>query len=123
MFSCACARRTSWALARKASLRWISVTLRQVFAGDAPLLGHNVIFDYGFLKQCAVNQGISWEREAIDTLNGNGPRDFTELVMTLGSYMLLAGGKADKEETARRMLRQVVEDGSALRNNIHPRNS
>lgn len=54
-------------------------------------------------------------REAIDTLNGNGPRDFTELVMTLGSYMLLAGGKADKEETARRMLRQVVEDGSALR--------
>lgn len=35
--------------------------------------------------------------------------------MTLGSYMLLAGGKADKEETARRMLRQVVEDGSALR--------
>lgn len=54
-------------------------------------------------------------REAIDTLNGNGPRDFTELVMTLGRYMLLAGGKADKEETARRMLRQVVEDGSALR--------
>lgn len=54
-------------------------------------------------------------REAIDTLNGNGPRDFTELVMTLGSYMLLAGGKADKEEMARRMLRQVVEDGSALR--------
>lgn len=54
-------------------------------------------------------------REAIDTLNGNGPRDFTELVMTLGSYMLLAGGKADKKETARRMLRQVVEDGSALR--------
>ena len=54
-------------------------------------------------------------REAIDTLNGNGPRDFTELVMTLGSYMLLAGGKVDKEETARRMLRQVVEDGSALR--------
>ena len=54
-------------------------------------------------------------REAIDTLNGNGPRDFTELVITLGSYMLLAGGKADKEATARRMLRQVVEDGSALR--------
>lgn len=54
-------------------------------------------------------------REAIDTLNGNGPRDFTELVMTLGSYMLLAGGKADKEATARRMLRQVVEDGNALR--------
>ena len=29
--------------------------------------------------------------------------------------MLIAGGKADKEETARRMLTRVVEDGSALR--------
>ncbi len=38
------------------------------FAGEAPLLGHNVIFDYGFLKQCAVNQGITWDRETIDTL-------------------------------------------------------
>ena len=53
-------------------------------------------------------------REAIDTLNGKGPADFTELVMTLGSYMLIAGGKADKEATARRMLAQVIEDGSAL---------
>ena len=53
-------------------------------------------------------------REAIDTLNGKGPADFTELVMTLGSYMLIAGGKADKEETARKMLTQVMEDGSAL---------
>ncbi len=54
-------------------------------------------------------------REAIDTLNGKGPEDFTELVMTLGSYMLIAGGKADKEETARKMLTQVIEDGSAIR--------
>ncbi len=54
-------------------------------------------------------------REAIDTLNGKGPEDFTELVMTLGGYMLIAGGKADKEETARKMLAQVVENGSALR--------
>lgn len=53
-------------------------------------------------------------REAIDTLNGKGPADFTELVMTLGSYMLIAGGKADKEATARKMLTQVIEDGSAL---------
>ena len=54
-------------------------------------------------------------REAIDTLNGKGPADFTELVMTLGSYMLIAGGKTDEEKTARRMLTQVIEDGSALR--------
>ena len=38
------------------------------FAGDAPFLGHNVIFDYGFLKQCAVNHKIPLERSALDTL-------------------------------------------------------
>lgn len=38
------------------------------FAGDLPLLGHNVIFDYSFLKQAAVNDGISFERSGIDTL-------------------------------------------------------
>ena len=31
------------------------------FAGEAPFLGHNVIFDYSFLKQCAVNHKISLE--------------------------------------------------------------
>ena len=34
-------------------------------------------------------------KEAIDTLNGKGPEDFVELCMTLGSYMLMAGGIAE----------------------------
>lgn len=38
------------------------------FCGDLPLLGHNVIFDYGFLKRAAVNAGLEFEREGIDTL-------------------------------------------------------
>ena len=39
-------------------------------------------------------------KEAIDTLNGGGPEDFKELCLTLGSYMVVAAGKAaDKEET------------------------
>lgn len=38
------------------------------FAGDLPLLGHHVIFDYSFLKRAAVNQGCSFERMGIDTL-------------------------------------------------------
>lgn len=38
------------------------------FAGELPLLGHNLIFDYGFLKQAAVNAGFSFERRGIDTL-------------------------------------------------------
>lgn len=38
------------------------------FAGDLPLIGHNVRYDYGFLRQCAVNHGIEFERKTIDTL-------------------------------------------------------
>lgn len=53
-------------------------------------------------------------REAIDTLKGQGPADFVELCMTLGTQMLLAGGKADSESTAREMLQQVIDNGSAL---------
>ena len=38
------------------------------FAEELPLLGHRIVFDYQFLKQAAVNQGISFERDGIDTL-------------------------------------------------------
>jgi DNA polymerase-3 subunit alpha (Gram-positive type) len=38
------------------------------FCGDLPVLGHNVQFDFGFLKQNAVNQKLSFEKEALDTL-------------------------------------------------------
>lgn len=53
-------------------------------------------------------------REAIETLQGNGPDDFVELCMTLGSYMLIAGGKASDVEEAKGYLTKVIEDGSAL---------
>ena len=54
-------------------------------------------------------------KEAIDTLKGNGPADFVELCLTLGTQMLLAGGKAETDEEAREKLRRVIEDGSALK--------
>lgn len=38
------------------------------FIGDLPLLGHHIIFDYSFLKQAAVNQGLEFEKAGIDTL-------------------------------------------------------
>lgn len=38
------------------------------FAEDLPLLGHNVMFDYSFLKHQAVNQRLEFERRACDTL-------------------------------------------------------
>ncbi len=54
-------------------------------------------------------------KEAIETLKGNGPDDFVELCMTLGSYMLIAGGKASDVEEARGLLTKVIADGSALK--------
>ena len=38
------------------------------FMEDLPLLGHQVIFDYGFLVQAAVNQNRTLDKEGIDTL-------------------------------------------------------
>ncbi|MCI8857956.1 MAG: 3'-5' exonuclease [Lachnospiraceae bacterium] len=38
------------------------------FAKDLPLVGHNIIYDYSFLKQYTVNHGIVLEKEAVDTL-------------------------------------------------------
>ena len=54
-------------------------------------------------------------KEAIATLRGEGPEDFKELCMVLGSRMLLAGSKAESVEEARNMLTNVIRDGSALR--------
>lgn len=53
-------------------------------------------------------------KEAIDTLNGHGPEDFTELCFTLGSHMVVAAGKAETTQEARKMLEEVVSTGAAL---------
>lgn len=53
-------------------------------------------------------------KEAIDTLKGNGPKDFTELVETLASHMLILGGIAEKFDEALSMVRGAVRDGKAL---------
>ncbi len=54
-------------------------------------------------------------KEAIETLKGRGPKDFVELVMTLGTHMLIAGGRTDSEKEARKMLQSTIVDGSALK--------
>lgn len=53
-------------------------------------------------------------KEAIDTLRGQGPEDFMELCMTLGSRMLIVGGRAGDEREARDMLERAVASGAAL---------
>lgn len=38
------------------------------FVGDYVLLGHNIKFDYGFVKATAMRNGMKYEAKAIDTL-------------------------------------------------------
>lgn len=53
-------------------------------------------------------------KEAIDTLKGEGPKDLTELVLTLGSQMVVLAKKASTLEEARQMLIEVMGNGKAL---------
>lgn len=53
-------------------------------------------------------------KEAIDTLNGKGPEDLTELVLTLGSQMVVLANRANTLEEARQLLNEAIENGSAL---------
>ncbi len=38
------------------------------FIGTDILVGHRILFDYSFIKKAAVNQNLTFEKEAIDTL-------------------------------------------------------
>lgn len=38
------------------------------FSEGLPLIGHRILFDYSFVKQAAVNSGLTFERTGVDTL-------------------------------------------------------
>jgi len=52
-------------------------------------------------------------REAIDTLHGKGPMDFTEHCMVVASHMLVLGKKAPNLRTARKLAQSAIHNGSA----------
>ncbi|MDP4178054.1 MAG: pyrimidine-nucleoside phosphorylase, partial [Bacillota bacterium] len=53
-------------------------------------------------------------KEAINTLQGRGPKDLFELCLTLGSNMVYLAGKANTVEEARTLLLETVKNGSAI---------
>lgn len=53
-------------------------------------------------------------KEAIETLQGKGPKDLTELVLTLGGQMVILAGKAKTSEEAKEMLLDAIHSGKAL---------
>ena len=52
--------------------------------------------------------------EAIETLKGNGPKDFIHLCETLGAYMLVLAKNVDTFEEGLDKIRNVIKDGSAI---------
>ncbi|KXZ23293.1 thymidine phosphorylase [Bacillus nakamurai] len=61
----------------------------------------------------AIGNALEVE-EAIDTLRGEGPEDLNELVLTLGSQMVVLAKKAETLEEARAKLQEVMKNGKAL---------
>ncbi len=53
-------------------------------------------------------------REAIETLQGNGPKDLNDLVIYLGSHMLVLGGKVQKFGEGKRKLEELMTNGLGL---------
>ncbi|MDH8969433.1 pyrimidine-nucleoside phosphorylase [Staphylococcus epidermidis] len=53
-------------------------------------------------------------KEAIATLKGNGPKDLTELVLTLGSQMVVLAEQAASLDEALQMLIDAIKSGKAL---------
>jgi pyrimidine-nucleoside phosphorylase len=52
-------------------------------------------------------------KEAIDTMHGQGPQDFTEHCLEVATQMVLLGHKAENEKDARALVEKKLADGSA----------
>lgn len=61
----------------------------------------------------AIGNGLE-VKEAIETLKGEGPEDLTELVLTLGSQMVVLAKKAETLDEAKEKLLEVIQNGKAL---------
>jgi pyrimidine-nucleoside phosphorylase len=55
-------------------------------------------------------------REAVETLRGSGPADFTTHCLTIGALLLVLAEKAENEEEAQRQLQDILESGQAIAN-------
>ena len=53
-------------------------------------------------------------KEAIETLQGKGPDDLTELVLAVGSHMLVHAGCTSTLEEARALLKRQMSNGEAI---------
>lgn len=93
-----------------------AVSLAKAMVKIGKMAGRNTIAIISDMDQplgFAVGNALE-VKEAIDTLKGEGPKDFTKLCYTLGSHMLIAGNIAKDYFEAEKMLIDAVQSGKAL---------
>jgi len=90
--------------------------LAELMAAIGKLSGREVIALLSDMNQPlghAVGNALEL-KEAVETLNGKGPADFLEHCLTVSSYMLLLGKKAEGLDSAREMAEEALRSGRAL---------
>lgn len=93
--------------ARELQTSLVNTGLRVGVATSSLLSDMNQPLGYMVGNACEVN-------ESMDVLEGHGPSDVVELTIELCVPLLLATGRAEQAEQARRLLNQAVLDGRAL---------
>jgi pyrimidine-nucleoside phosphorylase len=90
--------------------------LAKLMVAIGKLSGRRVVALLSDMNQplgAAVGNGLEL-REALDTLRGNGPRDFREHCMVIASHMLVLGRRAETLEHGRRMAEEALQSGKGL---------
>lgn len=99
------------------------------FVGDLTLVGHNIIFDYSFLKQCAANHRIPLEKTAVDTLKISRvclPNLESKRLEAMCQYYQISETQehralADAQMTARLLERLILEFGESHKEAFEPK--
>lgn len=89
--------------------------LSHLMVSIGKLSGRKVIALLSDMNQplgCAVGNALE-VKEAIDTLHGKGPADFTEHCLHVASHMLVIGEKAKDLSEARSMVEKTLNSGEA----------
>ena len=91
-------------------------TLSRIMVAIGDLAGRKTVALITQMEQplgSAVGNALEVQ-EAIDTLRGQGPADFQELVESVACEMLLIAGAAHNHSEAAQHVRQVIHSGAAL---------
>jgi pyrimidine-nucleoside phosphorylase len=93
-----------------------ALSLGEIMAGIGKGVGRRVTVVISDMNQplgSAVGNALE-VREAIETLQGEGPDDFVEHCLMIAAHMLVLGHKAPDPDAARRVLAEAIESGAAF---------